>query len=443
MDFSEKVATNYLKLVNLSQYTSLVKGKKPNFFKLMLYDYLLIYLPVLSKPKKNVYNFILEEKAEMIVRKEDFLIEEIIKKYEQVEPQVEFFQLSYDELNNSNMDYRHVLADKKKRIYKEIVELEYRRKVKINNFFLRRTGKSYLDNYVDLTKEEKNILIDYLKIFLKRTEKKYLQYLEKKVMQRTNLIKSDIIHEIYRNKVGRKGIESIISKMPNIFQIGYKIDKTMILQCNKIIRPFCLRINPPDELYMVVDRGSGVPDILNCLHEFGHLFYTLLKKDSGFSWYSPDKLKDEYVAILFECFAMNTYFLGKVLGVDNVHNITSICEEMEIISLRKYCGLLLYELQIYNKNGKLKEIDECKKIYINIFKDIYKCEIDENECMHVIEQGVASYFYFFANLNALAFLKMKRKAKGEQWYTKAGAFEDIVKSIDTVNTDFNIISNYI
>lgn len=181
MDFSEKVATNYLKLVNLSQYTSLVKGKKPNFFKLMLYDYLLIYLPVLSKPKKNVYNFILEEKAELIVRKEDFLIEEIIKKYEQVEPQVEFFQLSYDELNNSNMDYRHVLADKKKRIYKEIVELEYRRKVKINNFFLRRTGKSYLDNYVDLTKEEKNILIDYLKIFLKRTEKKYLQYLEKKL----------------------------------------------------------------------------------------------------------------------------------------------------------------------------------------------------------------------------------------------------------------------
>ena len=49
MDFSEKVATNYLKLVNLSQYTSLVKGKKPNFFKLMLYDYLLIYSVLLNQ----------------------------------------------------------------------------------------------------------------------------------------------------------------------------------------------------------------------------------------------------------------------------------------------------------------------------------------------------------------------------------------------------------
>lgn len=398
------IVVEYLKKINKMEYDYLLTGRYENCIKLECLRFIIIYFPIFKKESnEDIYKFILEEKFNQIVSDIDFKIEEIsLKKIEVNNNNVKLNNIAYYQIVSENKAERHLIDDYKNKRYIEMIKYEYLKYKNKNQYYRQKLKRTYLESYSfsDII-TKKDIIKAMLWKLIKNTDEKYSQYMQMYQLDKIDLRRCDIIYEINNDMVDKKKISDMITTILHLLQMEYLKERIILKTDLKTTRPFCIRKEAPDMSYAVINLCGGSLDIINVLHEIGHLVYD--EKHRGVpraEWYFKDKIRDEAIAIFIEYLATNKGFLEQFLSSSLAEIISKKNEFEELLSLRKYCGLLLYEIRIIGENQEIVNLEECKRIYKDIFEQVYKCTVNSNECMHIIEPYVGSYTYLVANIMA-------------------------------------------
>ena len=116
-------------------------------------------------------------------------------------------------------------------------------------------------------------------------------------------------------------------------------------------RAFCAPVRVPDEVYLVLRPHGGATDYRTLLHELGHaLHFAYMRGDLPFEyrWLGDNSITEGY-AMLFDHLMQDAGWLLRYteLGRPRVPEYLRAAAFEELQFLRRYCGKLLYELQLY------------------------------------------------------------------------------------------------
>ncbi|MHB1224600.1 MAG: hypothetical protein ACYC2G_11255, partial [Gemmatimonadaceae bacterium] len=131
----------------------------------------------------------------------------------------------------------------------------------------------------------------------------------------------------------------------------------------KRARAFCAPVRVPDEVYLVLRPHGGVGDWRTFLHELGHaLHFANIRRDLPFEfrWLGDNSVTEGY-AMLFDHLPRDAGWLRRYadLSASQQPAFLRAGALEELLFLRRYCGKLLYELELHGGNvpwGSLPEL---------------------------------------------------------------------------------------
>ncbi|MEW5947573.1 MAG: hypothetical protein AB1742_15395, partial [bacterium] len=117
----------------------------------------------------------------------------------------------------------------------------------------------------------------------------------------------------------------------------------------KSARAFCAPVRVPHEVYLVVNPHGGVEDWGAFLHELGHaLHHAFTAPGIHFTArHLGDNSITEAWAMLIEHLLLNERWLRDAAGVNDPEKYLDHQRLVELYLLRRYCGKLLYELELH------------------------------------------------------------------------------------------------
>jgi hypothetical protein len=123
----------------------------------------------------------------------------------------------------------------------------------------------------------------------------------------------------------------------------------------KRARAFCAPVRVPDEVYLVLRPHGGVGDWRTFLHELGHaLHFANVRRELPFEfrWLGDNSVTEGY-AMLFDHLPRDSGWLRRYadLSASQQPAFLRAGALEELLFLRRYCGKLLYELELHG--GKI------------------------------------------------------------------------------------------
>ena len=116
-------------------------------------------------------------------------------------------------------------------------------------------------------------------------------------------------------------------------------------------RAFCAPVRVPEEVYLVLRPHGGQSDWSTLLHELGHaLHFAFMRPDLEFEFrWAGDNSVTEGYAMLFDHLMHNEGWLSRYTGLrgEDARRFQRSTGFEELQFLRRYCGKLLYEAQLY------------------------------------------------------------------------------------------------
>lgn len=420
MDFLEKIVIGYLKAVNRIDLNYTESLRYRDYIKVHFWERLIQYIPLYSVPsQKKSYNFILEEKFNIEHTRLNIEIDKVMNTVCNIDNKdINIGNATYYQLICKNREKRHSIDEFKSYIYERSAILEYERYVAQNEYFMRKCGKTYLEICAHIGNREILGLKNVLKNIISKTDEKYSNGLKKLGLIDKYVKRCDIVYAINHYTITKSHVEQVVRAI--IRSLGRDdcclYERVWLKEGRSLVRPYCVRIKPPDDSYAIINLAGGIFDIVNALHEIGHIIYDLYSGRTKIDWYLPKREIDEYMAILIEYLATNPKWLRQFFALNDAEEIAYKSDFFELFSIRKYCGLALYEMSIYSSNGTILPFEECRKKYREILKNVYRCDVNDNECMHVIEPHFMSYFYSMANIRAKKVKEALEMKHGNLWY---------------------------
>lgn len=115
-------------------------------------------------------------------------------------------------------------------------------------------------------------------------------------------------------------------------------------------RAFCSPAGVPDEVYLVIARVGGREDFAALLHEAGHTEHYAHVDASlpAEHRYCGDDSVTEAFAFLFEHLLEDPEWLHRRLGIEDVEPVVNHSRAMWLVSIRRYCSKLGYELELHS-----------------------------------------------------------------------------------------------
>lgn len=131
----------------------------------------------------------------------------------------------------------------------------------------------------------------------------------------------------------------------------------------KRARAFCAPVRVPDEVYLVLRPHGGVGDWRTFLHELGHaLHFANVRRDLPFEfrWLGDNSVTEGY-AMLFDHLPRDAGWLRRYADLNASQRPAFLRAGAleELLFLRRYCGKLLYELELHGGQvpwGSLPEL---------------------------------------------------------------------------------------
>jgi hypothetical protein len=119
----------------------------------------------------------------------------------------------------------------------------------------------------------------------------------------------------------------------------------------KRARAFCAPVRVPDEVYLVLRPHGGHTDWSTLLHELGHALhfgYTRADLPFEYRWLGDNSVTEGY-AMLFDHLLHDTGWLRRYtdLTTPTVPRFLRAAGFEELQFLRRYCGKLIYEMELY------------------------------------------------------------------------------------------------
>ncbi|WP_353893197.1 hypothetical protein PRVXH_002610 [Proteinivorax hydrogeniformans] len=335
--------------------------------------------------------------------------------------------------------------DREKRL--QLDELVTQKQVQFNYLRKRRirklkecANKLGYQNYLNLIEDVEQIdtyqLIKIAKDFLIRTEDVYLKclsFLNDYIGNGEQPIrKSDIAFIFKSNNFANlfPELELVPSIEDTFYSLGINVHQQDNLKIDyeknesKSPTPFCCPIKVPDEIHLVLNPTGGIDDYQNSLHEAGQCqFLAHIDKalPMEFKRMGDKSIRESY-GLLFQFLTLNEKWINRFLNFDNEKSdYLTFAWSYKLYVIRRYCGKLMYEAQLYSKEYSEKTLEE---LYENIMSDAVKLDVSKNNYLLDLDLGfnTPEYLKSWALENSLrSFLTSNY---GENWFEKkeAGKF---------------------
>ena len=127
-------------------------------------------------------------------------------------------------------------------------------------------------------------------------------------------------------------------------------------------RAFCAPARVPQEVYLVLRPHGGQSDYTTLLHESGHALHFANARDDypfEFRWLGDNSVTESY-AMLFDHLMEDAGWLLRYteLGSNRMRSFLRMAGFEELHSLRRYCAKLIYEVQAYGDDAKLRDLPD-------------------------------------------------------------------------------------
>lgn len=131
---------------------------------------------------------------------------------------------------------------------------------------------------------------------------------------------------------------------------------------NKTPRAFCAPVRVPDEVHLVMARLGGRDDYEVLMHEAGHAHHysRIAREQPVEARYLGDNSLTEGFAFLFQHLVSAPEWLAAALGLHEPRTLVRHSRATRLLMLRRYCGKLLYELELHG--GEL-DLDAARALY--------------------------------------------------------------------------------
>lgn len=326
-------------------------------------------------------------------------------------------RLSYSELLGKMQDTINPLREKRinelKAIAKEIGYTSYGEIIEVI------TG-------VDLMR-----LKEEVQLFLLQTEETYTKNLEKLeglCLGEINkpLTNSDISYIFKSNPLEKyfPEIELIPTIEDTLFGMGINIHNqaniTLSLEREegKVPKTFCCPINIPEEIHLVFNPRGGIEDYKTALRETGHCqCYAFTAKDLPFEYKRlGDKSVIEGYGFLLQQLTSNIKWVKKFLSLEDkdIDLYKAFILGHNLYMLRRFCGKLLYEIEIFS--GPLND-KTLKGKYKEIMESAVKVEVNMNNYLLDLDLGINTPNYLRAWIFESYIRNHLTSNFGEEWYS--------------------------
>jgi hypothetical protein len=184
-------------------------------------------------------------------------------------------------------------------------------------------------------------------------------------------------------------------------------------------RAFCAPIEVPDRVVLVIQPIGGVDDWRALFHEAGHTEHFALT--SADLTMEERRLGDNAVtegwASLFDHLVSDPTWLDRTISFPSPKAFTAEAAAQELWFLRRYCGKLLYELELYVAD----DIESMRSRYVEILSGALKVSPSPTDWLFDVDPG----FYCTEYLRSWAFEAQIRfhlcEKFGYDWFAKPAA----------------------
>jgi hypothetical protein len=188
---------------------------------------------------------------------------------------------------------------------------------------------------------------------------------------------------------------------------------------NKSPRAFCVPIEVPERVILVIKPSGGPDDWRALFHEAGHTEH--FAHTSASLSVEERRLGDNAVtegwAMLLEHLTIEPAWLERRLDVPRPHAFAAEGATQLLYMLRRYCAKLLYEIEFHAAD----DVTTMKPRYVELLHDATKVEPSDTDYLADLDDG----FYASNYLRAWAFeaqLRAYLREKfGNAWFTRRDA----------------------
>jgi hypothetical protein len=235
------------------------------------------------------------------------------------------------------------------------------------------------------------------------------------------LLRSDTWDEAYPAERMLPALEGTLADLGIDLRAQRNVELDIEPRPAKDPRAFCSPIDVPARVVLCIKPIGGIDDWRALFHEAGHMEH--------FAHTSPRlplearRLGDDAVtegwAFLFEYLVSNPAWLAQQLDVSQPEGLVEESAAVLLFFVRRYCGKLLYELELHSG----AELDTMPDRYVEILRDATAVEPSPADFLADVDPG----FYVTAYLRAWAFeaevSRFLREQHGSAWFAsrKAGS----------------------
>lgn len=210
-------------------------------------------------------------------------------------------------------------------------------------------------------------------------------------------------------------------------QLGLDLDKTHIeidleKREGKLPRSFCIPVQIPERIILVILPSSGYKDYVDAFHELGHAqHFTHIPADEPFEFKRiGDGAIKETFAFLFEHLIRDARWLHTYLGTELEPTFQEYLFSVELLSLRRNAGMFLYELALHQGS----DIEAKQEDYEKILSAAFCLPIYREDYLVYVDLGFYSGDYLRGWILEAQLRHLLSERFGQEWFTQkqAGAF---------------------
>lgn len=221
-------------------------------------------------------------------------------------------------------------------------------------------------------------------------------------------------------------------------KLGIRVEQQKNIHIDAEVRPTknpraaCFRINPPDDVRLLVAPVGGVYDYTVLFHEAGHAQHfgwssrELVHRYPEFL-YTPDHATTEGYAFLLNYLFLDPLWLGEYLpnvSSDRVRDIHASIALLVLHNVRRYCAKLRYELMLHD--GTTVRSEQLAHSYAQLQMEATGFNRSPELYLWDVDDG----FYAAAYLRAWAFevglREHLRTRHGRRWWSSRRAGGELI-----------------
>ena len=195
-------------------------------------------------------------------------------------------------------------------------------------------------------------------------------------------------------------------------------------------RAFCAPVRVPEEVYLVLRPHGGQADWTTFLHELGHALhfaYTSPDQPFEFRWLGDNSVTEGY-AMLFDHRTQDPRWLARYtsLGKRELPPFLRASGFEELHFIRRYCGKLLYERELYGSRGAW---DGLPDVYVQRLTDATRFRYDPADAFVDVDQRFYAARYLRAWQLQAALGETLVERFDEDWWRNPRAGPWIMQSL--------------